>query len=230
MYNFKIFEVGGSIRNELLGLPCKDRDFAVIAPNFQTMKDWLKNQGAFIYQERPEFCSIRANLAPLGAVDFTLARHEGFYTDGRHPDSTTPAFTIEEDLARRDFTMNAIAREVGTTTLIDPFNGRDAIKNKSIQCVGVASDRFMEDRLRIFRAIRFACQLHFNLSNEVRSSIFRFFGPHFDCVSKERIQIELEKAFTADTQLAAVLLSIFPQLWRVMKDKGIWLKPTLQQR
>ena len=71
MTDIRIFEVGGSIRNELLGKPAKDRDFAVIAPDYDTMRQYLIDRGASIYQERPQFVSIRAKLEPLGAVDFT---------------------------------------------------------------------------------------------------------------------------------------------------------------
>ena len=227
--NMRIFEVGGSIRNELLGLPANDRDYAVLAPDYQTMKDYLLSRGAVIFQERPEFVSIRAKLAPLGAVDFTLARKEGFYTDGRHPDTTTPAATIEEDLARRDFTMNAIAREVGDTVLIDPFHGCDAIKNKVIQTVGSAEDRFQEDRLRVFRAIRFACQLDFQLSNAIMLAMGRFEPALFGCVSVERIQVELTKAFKANTFKATRLLSDYHNLLHVLIEKGIWLRPTYEK-
>ncbi len=190
--NIRIFEVGGSIRNELLGLPANDRDFAVLAPDYDTMKADLLSKGATIFQERPQFVAIRAKLPDVGAVDFTLARKESFYTDGRHPDSVSPASSIEEDLARRDFRMNAIARELGSSELIDPFDGKSDISNKVINSVGKAVERFTEDRLRIFRASRFSCQLKFDISDEIHDAIDVFFmHKDFDSVTKERIQIEL---------------------------------------
>ncbi len=229
MTNIRIFEVGGSIRNEILGKPAKDRDFAVIAPTYDVMRKYLIDRGAHIYQERPQFVSIRAKLEPLGAVDFTLARRESFYTDARHPDSVSPAQTIEEDLARRDFTMNAIAREVGTTALIDPFDGQSALNFKVIKSVRNAKERFSEDRLRIFRAIRFACQLDFVISDEIHDAIDMFSYPEaFNSVTKEMMQIELCKAFSANWRRGFIILDGHPFLWDVISSKEIWFKPTLE--
>ena len=229
--DIRIFEVGGSIRNELLGKSAKDRDFTVIAPDYDTMRQYLLDKGATFYQERPQYVSIRAKLSPLGSVDFTLARKESFYTDARHPDKITPALTIEEDLSRRDFRMNAIAREIGTSVLIDPFGGQLDITNKCIQSVGNAIDRFKEDRLRIFRSIRFACQLDFTISQEVSNAIDEFKSiVDFEPVTKEMMQIELCKSFSSNWKLAISILQLHPFLWDVIENKGIWLKPTLEDR
>jgi len=225
----RVYEVGGSIRNELMGRPPKDRDFAVLADSYEHMKNMLLTKGAAIYQERPEFVAIRTNHPEIGPADFTLARKESFYTDSRHPDSVTPATTIEEDLARRDFTMNAIAREIGTTELVDPYNGQLAIRQGVIECVGDAEARFNEDRLRIFRAIRFSCQLGFTLSNKTFKTIELNFCPaDFKSVSAERIQVELFKAAQGDWMKLLDYLHDFPYLKLVMKNKGVWLKPTLE--
>jgi tRNA nucleotidyltransferase/poly(A) polymerase len=194
------------------------------------MREYLLTRGATFYQERPQFVSIKAKLPDLGAVDFTLARKESFYTDARHPDKVSPAATIEEDLARRDFTMNAIAREVGTETLIDPFNGQEHIADARINSVGRALDRFNEDRLRMFRAVRFATQLGFNLSDEVGLAIDSFSDNEFDSVSAEMVQVELAKAFKANTARALLMLYEHPVLANVMLNKGVWLKPTLEPR
>lgn len=227
--NIEIFEVGGSIRNEILGLPLKDRDFAVLAPSYNHMREYLMSRGAKIYQERPEFVSIKAKLPELGAVDFTLARKESFYTDARHPDSVSPAKTIEEDLARRDFTMNAIARNVHTREMFDPFNGIQDITAKVVRAVGNAKQRFDEDRLRIFRALRFATVLNFYISPEVREAINTFTPDDFDSVSANMIQIETWKMFAADTLEAFHLMHDFPYLMQVLVNKGLKLKPTLEQ-
>ncbi len=228
--NIRIFEVGGSIRNELLGLSANDRDFSVLAPSFESMRDYLLSRGATIFQERPHFVAIRAKLPELGAVDFTLARKESFYTDGRHPDSVSPAECIEEDLQRRDFSMNAIAREVGTGKLIDPFNGQDAIRCRIIEAVGRAEDRFREDTLRIIRAIRFSCQLGFEISREIDETILRFQVEDFKAVSSERLQVELTKAFSANTVLALQHLFRFRHLNGLFVERNLWLKPTLESR
>lgn len=225
----KIYEVGGSIRNELMGLPAKDRDFSVLAPSYDAMKAHVLAMGGIIYQERPQFVSLKAKVPELGATDFTLARKESFYTDARHPDSVSAATCIEEDLARRDFTMNAIAREVGTTTLIDPFNGQRDIQAKVIACVGLPENRFSEDRLRVFRAIRFAAVLGFTLNDDVANAIDEFEDiKDFTSVSAEMIQTEMWKAFSANTALAFDMLRYYPHLLKIMIAKGIRLKPTLE--
>ena len=230
MNNIRVFEVGGSIRDELMGRPSSDRDFAVIAPDYGAMRQYLLDQGATFYQERPQFVSIRAKLMPMGAVDFTLARKESFYTDARHPDSVFPATTIEEDLARRDFGMNAIAREIGSKVLIDPFNGQDAIRRRVIESVGRAEDRFREDTLRIIRVIRFSCQLGFEISEEVAETILRFQVIDFKAVSSERLQVELAKAFSSNTGLALQYFLRFRHLNGLFSERNIWLKPTLEAK
>ena len=227
--DIRIFEVGGSIRNEILGIPPSDRDFSVLAPGYETMKSYLLSRGATIFQERPQFVAIRAKLPELGAVDFTLARKESFYTDGRHPDSISPAESIEQDLCRRDFRMNAIARELGMSELIDPFNGQYDISHKLIQPVGCALDRFNEDKLRIIRAIRFSCQLGFEISNEILDAINQFTIDDFVNVSKERLQIELVKAFSSNTRRALEYFWMFPYFTTLLLEKKLWLEPTLKK-
>lgn len=226
----RIFEVGGSIRNELMGLKAKDRDFSVLAPSYDAMKSHILENGGTIYQERPQFVSIKARFPELGDTDFTLARKESFYTDSRHPDSVSPAETIEDDLKRRDFTMNAIAREVGTTNLIDPFGGVLDIKDCFIRCVGNPKERFTEDRLRIFRAIRFAAVLEFDIRSATSQAIhsFREYSD-YDSVKAEMIQIEMWKAFNVNTDKAFQLLVEYPFLLAVMVKKGLKLKPTLEK-
>jgi tRNA nucleotidyltransferase (CCA-adding enzyme) len=229
MNNIRIFEVGGSIRNELMGLKPKDRDFSVIAPDYESMRKYLIDNHAEIYQERPQFVSIKAKLPPLGAVDFTLARKESFYTDARHPDSVSPATCIEEDLSRRDFRFNAIAREVGSENLIDPFDGQYDIIKRRIHTVGFAKDRFTEDRLRIFRAIRFSCQLNFDISFEIHEAIDNFKNiNNFESVTKEMIQVELCKSFTSNWRKSLEILNLHPFLFDLIENKEIWLKPTLE--
>jgi tRNA nucleotidyltransferase (CCA-adding enzyme) len=227
--NIQIFEVGGSIRNEILGLPCKDRDFSVLAPSYEAMKAHVLGLGGVIYQERPEYVSLKAKLPKLGATDFTLARRESFYTDARHPDSVSPAETIEDDLARRDFRMNAIARNIETGEIIDPFNGRQDIADKLIQSVGNAKQRFDEDRLRVFRAFRFAVVLNFYIHPLVRNAMKAFDAHEFAALPAEMMQIELWKAFASDTSEAFYLLQEFPELVKVMKANNIRLKPTLEK-
>src|SRR5688572_2507881 len=114
----KVFEVGGAVRDKLLGLRPKDIDFAVEAPSFKAMHEFVSSTCSTIFLIKPEFLTIRAHHATMGAVDFVLCRKDGAYSDGRRPDTVEPG-TIFDDLARRDFTINAMAfDEEGN--LIDP--------------------------------------------------------------------------------------------------------------
>ena len=183
----KIFMVGGCVRDEILGRHSKDIDFSVVvepkdqhpgdpdfsfAPHdpFEVMKRKLEFAGFKIFTENKEHLVIRAHVpknegwvfADLPAnttADFVLARKEGTYSDGRRPDAVEPG-TLHDDLARRDFTMNAIAKdEFGN--FHDPFNGRADIAAHMIRAVGSPEDRFSEDALRILRAFRFSATLGF---------------------------------------------------------------------
>jgi len=125
---FQKFEVGGCLRDEFKGIPSKDVDFAVEAPSFEAMRDELIEDGFEIFEERPEFFTIRAKV-PKGnpledrtrVADFVMCRKDGPSSDGRRPDFVEPG-TIFDDLARRDFTVNAIARNAITGEIIDPHS------------------------------------------------------------------------------------------------------------
>jgi len=125
------------------------------------------------------------------SVEVTTWRKEAGYSDHRHPDSISPADSLEDDLSRRDFTMNAIAYhpEEG---LIDPYGGFNDIDNKIIRCVGNPYERFSEDALRMLRAVRFSAQLDFDIDDHTFAAIAKL-SPDLSHVSKERIQAELNK-------------------------------------
>lgn len=149
----KYYTVGGFVRDELLGVKSKDIDFAVEASSYEEMKEDILNRGMIIFQERPEYFAIRARHPILGGADFVLCRKDGFYSDSRRPDSVEPG-NIFDDLARRDFTVNAIAKDENGL-YIDPHNGRYDLESRILRCVGDPYDRITEDPLRILRAIRF---------------------------------------------------------------------------
>ena len=98
-------------------------------------------------------------------IEVTTFRTESDYSDGRHPDKVEYTGNIEEDLSRRDFTINAIASYLGDGTITDPFHGRDDIKRKVIRTVGNPLERFSEDGLRPVRAVRFSAQLGFEIEH-----------------------------------------------------------------
>jgi tRNA nucleotidyltransferase (CCA-adding enzyme) len=224
----KFYLVGGAVRDSLMGLTPKDLDFACEAPSFDALRQDILAKGGEIFQEREQFGTIRARMpidGKMQAADFVLCRKDGFYSDGRHPDSVS-AGTIFDDLARRDFTVNAMAQDVETKEIIDPFDGQSDLARKILLCVFSARHRLREDPLRVFRAIRFAVtkgfHLHFTLVNEIKEG-----GINFDSVSTERIREELFRACQKDSiQTFRWLFDL--GLFKLVQARGIWFKPTTE--
>lgn len=149
-------------------------------------------------------------------IEITTFRTEATYTDSRHPDSVKFASTIDEDLARRDFTCNAIACDI-RGKLTDPFGGIDDIHNNVIRCVGRPAERFGEDHLRILRALRFASQLGFTIDKQTESAIRDMKG-QITKVSGERLRDELTKLICGPhakdvlTIYSDVIFEVLPEL------------------
>lgn len=223
MSNIKIYEVGGCIRDRLLGVVSKDVDYAVEAPSWAEMKKYIASKGT-IYLETPEYFTIRAKIPALGDADFVLCRKDGEYTDGRRPD-TVDVGTIWDDLARRDFTMNAIARDVETGHFLDPFGGMADISLRRIKCVGSAKARITEDSLRMLRAIRFAITKGFEIDLEIQEILQTQFAL-LKNVSEDRVREEIRKAFKHDTLATLNLLSQYPEITRfIFTEFKIRLEP-----
>lgn len=128
----------------------------------------------------------------LDHIEVTTFRADGDYSDGRHPDEVKFGVSLEEDLAHRDFTMNAIAYDPITDTWVDPFEGDSDIRAGIINAVGNPDQRFNEDGLRLLRACRFAAQLDFRMGMYIHEAIVRC-ASNIHNVSKERISMELDK-------------------------------------
>lgn len=222
----KYYIVGGYVRDSLLGISSKDVDFAVEAESYEAMKADLISKGVKIFLESPEYFTIRGTHPTYGAVDYVLCRKDGTYTDGRHPDSVSQG-TIIDDLARRDFTIGAIAMDADTKQLIDPFDGQTDLKNKIIRCVGDPEKRFTEDSLRILRAIRFSIRLGFTIEPDTFEAMYRM-ADSVNSLPAERIREEMEKCFRMDTlRTIEFLLSL--NLMGVFKG-NLWLMPTFKAR
>lgn len=227
----KMFEVGGHVRDSLLGIKSKDIDIAVEASGWEEMREFVSANSNKVFLEKPEFFTIRAIWSDGEAKDFVLCRKDGPSSDSRHPDFVLPG-TIFDDLARRDFTVNAIAREVDTGNIIDPFNGRVDLNDKILRCVGNAKERLEEDSLRLIRAIRFSITKGFFpdkvLLGELGNS---FWAEKLSSVSTERIREELHKCFVFNTQNTMTFLNehVSNDIISVM-FKDIWLKPTSERR
>lgn len=225
----RFYLVGGAVRDELLGLKSKDMDYTVEAESYQEMIEAIKARGGEIFLERPEFLTVRARVPEFGAADFVLARKDGFYSDGRRPDSVQMG-TLKDDLLRRDFTINAIAKDEDGN-YIDLFFGFNDLQDKIIRCVGKAEDRFAEDSLRMVRALRFSVTKNFIIGRDIKVCL-RNEGMvnTLDNVSIERIREEMFKMFQFSTLQSLKKLEEYPLMRdKLFKNSELWLKPSLEK-
>ena len=156
-----LYMVGGSVRDELLGRPTLDYDFTTDAQPDEVRHLLAAAQPENIYAIGAKFGTISATMEG-NTVHVTTYRGERYNPKSRKPEVTF-GVSLEEDLARRDFTMNAMAQEVRTRTIVDPFGGRQDLDNRLIRAVGDPAARFAEDPLRLLRAVRFATTLGFTI-------------------------------------------------------------------
>tara|TARA_B100000683_G_scaffold264695_1_gene294631 strand:+ start:101 stop:826 length:726 start_codon:yes stop_codon:yes gene_type:complete len=238
--SIRLFEVGGSIRDELMGITeIPDRDFCAEAPSWPALLEWCHANMERVFLVTPEFFTVRGRMPNGDAIDVVMCRKDGSSSDGRHPDSVE-AGTLLDDLARRDFTVNAMAREVDPATLepigeiIDPFHGRQHLISGILRCVGVTSIRFEEDGLRVLRAARFAITKSLELCPDLEANLssghwWVFAG---ETVSAERIREELTKMFKHDTVRAmSMFFNRLPaEAFALLDTAGIWLKPTMEKK
>jgi tRNA nucleotidyltransferase (CCA-adding enzyme) len=231
----ELFEIGGCVRDEIMGQKPHDIDFTCIAPSFEAMTEFVASQGLKIVQSKPEFGTIIAVTAKegfrghRGGIDFVWAREEGPYSDGRRPDWTKPG-TLFMDQSRRDFTMNAVAKDVDGN-LIDPFNGVLDIKNRKIRCVGNAEDRLREDALRGLRALRFSVTKGMVIDGKIiRVLDSSWFPGALTSVSKERQREEMEKMFAHDTLRSIRLMERFHEVAFVVFSGGLRLTATMKEK
>jgi len=180
---------GGCVRDELFGLTPVDFDVATAAPPdvviklFDTTKDFAKRYGVVFVTFKKHKC-----------VEVTTFRKDFRYVDGRHPQNIEFG-DITDDFKRRDFTINAIYKDIYKNEFIDFCDGINDVKNKVLRCVNNADERIAEDRLRILRAIRFACALELTIEpqtfNAIKNNI-----QFLNNISVERIREELTKMLT----------------------------------
>lgn len=226
----KIYLVGGSVRDALMGVKSKDQDYCMEC-GFDEMREELTKREFTIVHEKPEFLTMRVKV-PGGAVqDFVCCRTEGDY-DGRRPGSTQPT-TLTEDLSRRDFTVNAMAVPVNEAMepqwdeLVDLFGGQEDLKNKVLKFVGNPEDRITEDGLRWLRAFRFHITKDLVPDAITMGAVyFRETDPLVN-VSVERIREELVRCFKHDTVRTLKWLGRLPLYW--LKEP-LWLTATLEEK
>ena len=209
---YKIYLVGGCVRDLSCGRAIKDWDFTTNATPEEVLK--LFPNGFYdnkfgtvgIPFEKPEETEHK------GIIEVTTFRTETAYKDRRHPEQVNWGKTVEEDLSRRDFTINAMAMKVQDVRLktvdsriIDPYHGQEDIKNKLIRAVGNPNLRFKEDALRLMRAIRFATQLAYHIDEKTLRAIIED-APLLSEISKERIRDEFMKILASDYPYEGVML------------------------
>ena len=200
---YEAYAVGGCVRDALLGRTPNDWDITTSAKPEQVKALFHRTVDTGIAHG-----TVTVLLEKEG-FEVTTYRVDGEYEDGRHPKEVTFTACLEEDLKRRDFTINAMAYNP-RKGLVDLFEGQKDLENKVIRCVGDPLERFTEDALRIMRAVRFSAQLGFSLEEETRKAL-SVLAPNLKHVSAERIQVELVK----------LLVSPHPDYLRIAYEAGV---------
>lgn len=243
----KLFEVGGCVRDSIIGVHTNDIDFTFVLDDlnqtvdqgWEDMLKFLHEQKFKIFLETKDCFTVRAKF-PDGhqheglVADFVMARKEvGYILGTRQP--ILELGTLQDDLIRRDFTCNAIAMDLDGN-LIDPFDGKTAIKNKVLDTPLDPQKTFFDDPLRMIRALRFSITKGFTIAPRVWDTIMH--NPDIikklkEVVSVERIQTEVTKMMKHDTvatlRLFAEIDEKHPELLEIIFSKGIWLMPTTKQ-
>lgn len=250
--NFEAFIVGGCVRDLLLKKEPQDWDIATNAKPEEIQKNFsesfYENDFGTVGIKVPKFSSAKITADEKEIVEVTTYRIESKYSDKRHPDQVRFAKTLEEDLSRRDFTINALAIKIhpvksprsgvakgefngvkNNLEIIDLFDGQKDLKNKIIRAVGDPNERFSEDALRMMRAVRFASQLDFIIEPKTLKAISQN-SVYLKHVSQERIHDELKKIILSlhpsegieNLRETGLLKFILPEL-----EKGVGVKQNL---
>jgi len=204
---FSAYLVGGAVRDIFLNKEASDWDVATNATPQDVMKLFK-----FVIPTGIEHGTVTVHFKNE-EIEVTTFRTESGYSDGRHPDTVNYAATIEEDLSRRDFTMNAIAVNLKDGSIVDPFNGQQDIHDKIIRTVGNPHERFMEDGLRPVRALRFASKLGFCIQKDTYSEIFK------DDIKEKILSISIERF---RDEFEKILLSPLPSVGlKLLEETGL---------
>ena len=200
---YEAYVVGGCVRDSILGRTPDDWDITTSASPEQVKELFARTVDTGLQH------GTVTVLMDREGYEVTTYRVDGAYEDGRHPKQVTFTSSLEEDLKRRDFTINAMAYHP-ERGLVDLFHGMEDMQHKVIRCVGNPMERFQEDALRILRAVRFSAQLGFVIDEKTRQGI-TVLAPNLKNVSAERIQTEMVK----------LLVSPHPDYFRVAYETGI---------
>lgn len=231
-HGFEAFLVGGCVRDILSGKEPKDWDLTTNAKPKEIQKIFPNS----FYENSFGTVGVKTESEnpTLAVIEITPYRLEEKYTDKRHPDKVKFTDKLEDDLARRDFTINAIALSIKNENpkdyeIVDPFNGQKDLKHGIIRAVGDANERFNEDALRIIRAIRFVSEFNFSIEDKTKESL-RNNADLLKLISKERIRDEFAKTINSDSpdvgleimRELGILKHVLPELeegWGVTQNK-----------
>ena len=181
---FSLYLVGGAVRDYILGFANHDYDFTTDANPYEIKKMFKRTIDTGIKH------GTVTVLYKGESYEITTFRADGEYHDGRHPDSVEFIRNIDEDLKRRDFTINALAVNLDNGNIIDNHNGLADLEKRKIRAIGVAEERFLEDGLRLMRACRFASKLDFDIEESTKNAMAKLYK-NIENVSKERVKEEL---------------------------------------
>jgi tRNA nucleotidyltransferase/poly(A) polymerase len=240
---FKFYEVGGKIRDEILGLQSKDVDYVAVPSEsllekyksahemFVVLETFLLNEKFEIFLSTPDCFTIRAKFPKdhkyQGVADFVMARKEIGYVEGTRTPIVIPG-TLKDDLERRDFTVNAMAKG-DDGKIIDLFDGMNDLKRMVLITPLPPEQTFNDDPLRVLRAVRFAITKGFSLKFLDYYINNYDYGNKMSVVSTDRIREELYKCFKHDTMGTLDMLNDYPTLKRyIFENKLMWLKPTME--
>ena len=186
---FEAYAVGGCVRDQIMGREPNDWDITTSATPYE-VKD--------IFHKTVDTGLVHGTVTVIlhgEGYEVTTYRIDGEYEDGRHPKQVSFTASLEEDLKRRDFTINAMAYNE-SHGLVDLFGGLEDLEKGVIRCVGEPMERFSEDALRMMRAVRFSAQFGYEIEEATREAV-RKLAPTLEKVSVERIQVELTKLLTS---------------------------------
>jgi poly(A) polymerase len=246
---FKFYEVGGCVRDEILGLKSKDIDYVAVPSDgllkdvtsahdmFGILESHLEEEEFELFLVTPDCFTIRAKFPKghkyEGVADFVMARKEiGYIPDTRQP-MVVPG-TLYDDLERRDFTLNALAKDENGE-IIDYFNGLKALECGVLITPLLAEKTMLDDPLRLLRAFRFSITKGFVISTPIMltCSMDSVVEKLEQVVSQERIRDEVFKMMKHDTlktlELFEKIRTLNPKLLEIMFGRGMWLKPTTEQ-
>ena len=246
---FKFYEVGGCVRDEILGLKSKDIDYVAVPSDgllkdvtsahdmFGILEAHLEEEEFELFLVTPDCFTIRAKFPKghkyEGVADFVMARKEiGYIPDTRQP-MVVPG-TLYDDLERRDFTLNALAKDENGE-IIDYFNGLKALECGVLITPLLAEKTMLDDPLRLLRAFRFSITKGFVISTPIMltCSMDSIVEKLEQVVSQERIRDEVFKMMKHDTlktlELFEKIRTLNPKLLEIMFGRGMWLKPTTEQ-